>query len=104
MAKPTLTPVLIVSTAHISRETANLLQDWGEMAAGARSISPRPPRPPLPMASHTHGWWIYCDEEPGEDLPADLITLMVMARALGAEYVNLDADAPKIEELPTYEW
>lgn len=47
-----------------------------------------------------YGWFVYASEHPVHPIPDDLIAVFWRARALGCEYVNLDCDAPPLDELP----
>jgi hypothetical protein len=37
-----------------------------------------------------YGWFVYAPEGPDEDLPADLVCILSLARREGAEYVLFD--------------
>lgn len=88
--------VLDCSTAHVTPETARRMdadEDVGFTYYGLE-----------------HGWLVYVPPEEymegvtKEDRPDDLWRLVILARENGCSYVLLDADAPYIDELPTYEW
>lgn len=51
-----------------------------------------------------YGWFVWASEEPGDDVPPELVAIMNHARSLGAEYINFDADADEIDGLATFDW
>ncbi len=85
---------LDLSTAHVTQETAEMLEEGGDGL--------------LTMFANEDGFFIYAPEDPEEwderPIPADLVACMRKARALGCHHVMLDRDAPVFEGLPTYEW
>ena len=56
---------------------------------------------------HRYGWWVFAhDEFNGEDadeVPADLVTILVAAHAAGQVWVNFDQYADQVAELPVFE-
>lgn len=56
------------------------------------------------VASTPHGWFVWCEAEPDEQVPADLAAIMRDARDVEAEYILFDADAPEIAALPVFDW
>jgi hypothetical protein len=99
---------LDLSTAHVSVETRDWLNAQGLVAALAESGDD--PTPAIPIARHAYGWFVYADEEvmqsdkPPLGIPADLWICMKIARVHDCEYILFDADAGKIEGLPTFDW
>lgn len=75
------------STAHLSSQ-ARIYVDRTDVVA-----SPTP-----------YGWFVWASEEPGDDVPPDLIAIMSYARSLGAEYICFDCDADEIDGFPTFDW
>ncbi len=55
------------------------------------------------------GWWLWVpDDVPGqladyERIPTAIVTLWHFTRARECDWILLDADAPEVDELPTYE-
>jgi len=93
-SKVTMRPFLDASTAHISKETG----DW---LSGRLSVLD----PGMSVMVGQYGWfvWVGAHETVG-DMPADLRAVLKYARAAGADYLMLDADAPKLPDLTTHEW
>lgn len=94
--------ILVASTAHVSEETRDWLDEQGRLAATHKGG--RRPWPALPIMTGIYGWQFYAQEEFDEALPAEVKALMTFARAEGADWVELDADGDMIEGLPTWEW
>jgi hypothetical protein len=91
--------LLILSTGHVSKETADLLN-------GHNSTWPCVGGP-----YSEHGWFVYCHEEQGslevprDFIPDDLFAVMTYAREKhGAHNVLLDCDGDRVDDLPYYEW
>ena len=84
--------VLAASTAHIKQRTAEQLE-YNAF-------------PVVAYDKNGYGWFILCVEfdDWKEDVPEDLFQLMKFAEANGCDWLNLDADAPIIEGLKTYDW
>ena len=81
------------STAHLSPESIAYLDH-----KAALSLI----RPESWIAKTPYGWFVWTDEEPDEDQPVDLVTIMRHARRQGAEYILFDADAPENAALPLF--
>lgn len=75
------------STAHLSPDA----RAW--LAAGEGLVAPTP-----------HGWFVWCEAEPDERVPPDLVAIMRHARDREADYILFDADAPEIAALPVFDW
>ena len=85
--------VLTISTSHIKKETAALLDDksWD----GGISV----------FEKGEFGWWIYIPSYySGENIPQDLNDCILLARKHGCEWLCLDRDAEELDFLKTYEW
>ena len=82
------------STAHLTRETRNWLDERAVDAAAHRSA-----RIDAPSAT-PFGWFLWAERVPGAEVPLDLARIMRHARKLGAEYVLFDCDAPESADLP----
>lgn len=91
----------VISTGHISHHTAEWLHQQGEVAADYhRDLE----MPEINIASDIYGWSIYCDENPSEVWPPDLVRIMRFIRSKGYEYVVFDRDADYVEGLPVFDW
>jgi hypothetical protein len=95
--------MLVLSTAHVSKETADLLNERGSEALF--TFYPK----------GDYGWMIPVQrlqhEKTGaisvanpERMPGDLVQVMVMALNERCEWVMFDCDADQIPGLPVYEW
>lgn len=84
--------VLAASTAHITQRTAEQLE-YNAL-------------PVVAYDKNGYGWFILCvgfgDWE--ESIPEDLLQIMKFAGANGCDWLSLDAYAPIIEGLKTYDW
>lgn len=78
------------STAHLSSASRAFLDE--RVAQGDDLV-----------ASTPYGWFLWADEGPRSDLPADLATITAHARQLGAEYILFDRDAPANDALTVFE-
>lgn len=56
------------------------------------------------IASTPYGWFLWAGDEPTDEVPADLAAIIVHARALDADYILFDCDAPQNDTLPTFDW
>lgn len=87
--------VPVISTSHISKSTAHLLQQPGILQ--------------VPVAPYEHGWFLYAPSSPEDvDFPEDLQDVVGWFREqpqFGDQFwVRLDADGTVIDGLPTYDW
>ena len=83
------------ATAHLSPASRDHLGDQVQRSAS---------RPESWIAQTPYGWFVWAEEEPGEDVPSDLAAIMRHARRHGAEYILFDADAPEAPDLPVFDW
>lgn len=82
---------LDISTGHISKDTA----DW--LDTDPRGIIMHP--------KGEYGWFVYAmQEELDDDVPLDLVKVLVYAKSIGCVWVILDADGELIDELETFDW
>lgn len=84
---------LCLSTAHITKATAKILEHPDEIDYV------------LVKGMDDYGWMLcaeYYDEN--NAMPEDLKRVLDYASRLGCRFVNLDCDEAIIPELPTYEW
>lgn len=94
-------PFLTLSTAHVTPKTRDWLNAQGEIAAEHHRTRQNPE---IHVAPNIYGWSFYCDEDPDENFPEDIVAIMKFARAQNCEYVMLDCDGDQLDELPKYVW
>lgn len=103
--------MLTLSTAHITPETANQLDEYlGYFAE--EDPNHRPAEEPeqqfeglavYPKAEY--GWFIYIGHADGaEGLPADLAYLIGFTQQQGCLWLCLDRDGDVVDDLISYEW
>lgn len=91
--------VAILSTAHVSKETAQLLNS-----------SPCAKWPIHGGPCNETGWFMYChDENTGETtdqdyIPDDLFSLMTAVRKRGCDYILFDCDEEPNPDFHVYDW
>lgn len=87
--------MLCLSTAHVSRETA----DDFENPVGMGTL-------PIFYEKREYGWFVVVskDVETDKDYPADIVEVLAYARARGCTWIMLDQDGPVIDGLRTWEW
>lgn len=90
--------MLDLSTAHITEET----DEWLDEAVTYETY------PIIAYQKGDYGWIVHVpdewDEEAVKDIPADLLALLVFAKARRCHWIMLDRDAFAVDELPQYEW
>ncbi|MBA8881677.1 hypothetical protein [Phyllobacterium myrsinacearum] len=82
---------ITVSTAHVSFETAALLND---------NVN----RPCLGGTYGDYGWFLYARDDDQGEIPDDLWKVFQWVVQQGIDYVVLDRDADHIDSLPTFDW
>lgn len=81
--------MLVLSTSHLTADTCNrYLPDMRSRC----------------YLRGDFGYFLYANDEPHEDDPADLITVLAFAAGAGVEWVLFDRDAPETRGLPVYDW
>lgn len=93
-----ISKMLTLSTAHISEETAVMLER--EVKYGVNDI-------PLSIYNKAEfGWFIYVSEyyKDIEDIPEDLMSCLDLAKENECDWLCLDCDGIIVPELPTYDW
>ncbi|WDF75250.1 DUF5983 family protein [Novosphingobium sp. KACC 22771] len=88
----------VLSTAHLSAATAELLDLWSSWPPGDR---------PLDIAAAVHGWFVPTrlrDESGAAPLPEDLAALITFGRERGFAYVLVDCDGDMVDDLPLCNW
>ena len=100
MGQPDIEPMLVISTAHVTKETADALPrghidmespddipEWG------------------PAFARNEGWLFYVgDVNHYETAPPELRACVQYARSLGCTWMMLDADGPVVGALESWEW
>lgn len=88
----------VLSTAHLTAATAELLDLWATWPPGDR---------PLDIAAAVHGWFVptrIIDEAEAARLPEDLGALIRFGRERGFSYVLIDCDGDTVEGLEVHSW
>ena len=90
-----ITKMLTISTAHVSNETAELL-DIDDILGVV--LYPK----------DDYGWFIHIDEDFMNDyedeIPKELFKLMKFTKDIGCDWLCLDSDGEVLEYLDVYEW
>jgi hypothetical protein len=87
---PSIEPMMVLSTVHVSPATLEGLQS--EAGEGA----------PHRVIPHAYGVILYVGEE--APCAADLAPALALARRLGCVWLNLDCDGSEVAELPVHDW
>ena len=85
--------MLTISTGHISRATADRLTEGDDDL-------------PWVLAWSDYGWLVLAHDIAGDDhdFPEDLQRCMDFAWSHGCDWVRLDCDGDKLDELPVFDW
>ncbi len=85
--------MLTLSTAHISKETADKLGDQNSISLWIYD-------------KVGYGWFIYIPDEHdlSTDIPDDLLIVVQFAKQMDIGIVCLDCDGNTLDQLPTYDW
>lgn len=89
---------LILSTAHITVKSSEILNRWAALPAELQSMM---------VASTWYGWFLSSFEVEGEAalaVPAEIAEIQRFARSLGCQYILLDCDGEEVADLPTFSW
>ena len=89
---PEIRTLLALSTAHVSGDTARMLNNT------------TPEKWPVSGGSTSYGWFIYAHDDCYDEMPLDLVETFIFARKNGCEYIMFDCDVEPITELPTHDW
>lgn len=92
-----ITKMLTISTAHITEETAVMLER--EVKYGVDNI-------PLAIYNKAEFGWIIFVSEYYKDLnmPEDLMSCLDLAKENNCEWLCLDCDGLIVPDLQTYDW
>lgn len=82
--------VLQLSTAHITRDTADRLQEWSLPELAYEELG-------------EYGWFFYA-RVGHEDAPEDLKKLLELADTLECRFLILDRDCETLDSMEVYEW
>lgn len=88
-----ISKMLTLSTAHITKATADALND------GLQIVT-------FNKGEYGWFWFLHLNAEPYslEEISADLLTIVAHAQSLGCEWLCLDRAGPVNPNLPTWEW
>lgn len=88
----------VLSTAHLTVQTAGLLDQWASWPPTDR---------PIDIAASVYGWFVPT-RLPGEaqqvQLPDDLLKLMAFGREHAFRFLLLDCDGDSADALPVHDW
>lgn len=89
--------MLVISTAHVSLETKELLE-------GAEFIDAA--EVPLTLTWGDYGWLIYAEAEPEEEngFPDDLQRCMDFSKKHDCPWLRLDCDGDQVDGLEHFDW
>ncbi|CAM5396674.1 hypothetical protein ACFSUK_18535 [Sphingobium scionense] len=88
----------VLSTAHLTVQTAGLLDGWASWPPTER---------PIDIAASVYGWFVptrSLEEARQAQLPADLLRLMAFGRSRGFQFLLLDCDGDRSDDLPVHDW
>lgn len=97
--------IAVVSTAHVTRETADKLALAYPYGASSNGAAYREELP-LGYAHGEYGWLLLTSDTEGvpERCPPELAALLRQAQESGCEWLLLDRDAAIDPDLPSWEW
>lgn len=88
--------MLTLSTAHISETTAKLLQKEPETDALCLSVYEKR------SGDESYGWFVYLTGHESKSVPADLASVISLARRNGCSIICLDSDGPVVPSLAVH--
>jgi hypothetical protein len=96
--------MLVVSTSHVSEETAKMINRLRSTSWSSRSNDITW----APTFSRDEGWMWYVGEENPVVLdmgwPDEFAALFSLAMKHGCNWLMLDRDGDVVDDLPTFEW
>ena len=101
MNKPEIARIMTISTSHIDKDTADLLDNCVDMLSEGEL-----PEVPLTIIEKAgYGWIIYTADtkDMTYKLPRPLANCLRYADNYGCAWLAIDADGPTMDDLPTYE-
>lgn len=89
----TILKMLDLSTSHVSKETAQTLDEAPDGTINA-------------YQKDEYGWfvWVPPTEWERADQPADLLAAFAYARTQQCDWIMFDRDAEIIDDLPSFDW
>ncbi|MFT4055133.1 MAG: hypothetical protein QM681_11560 [Novosphingobium sp.] len=88
----------VLSTAHLTVQTADLLDRWASWPPSDR---------PIDIAASVYGWFVpvyALTEECRARLPDDLLRLIAFGRERFFQFLLLDCDGERFRDLPVHTW
>lgn len=116
---PEIARVLTLSTAHLRKETAEMMDSDCREELSMLSIYPKIALPlqvigessPEEIERESFGWWVYIlqdgtseDTDGLESLPEDLSACVRYAKDRGCSLLCFDGNGDTVSSLPVYEW
>jgi hypothetical protein len=89
-------PMLVISTSHLPEDAMNRLKRQAEVEGRAPAVTRAIP--------HDYGVIVFVSELENTTQEPELQAVIDYVRKSGCYWINLDRDADKIEDLPTWEW
>lgn len=89
---------LLISTVHVPKAVAELLDAWAVALPAHR---------PVTVAPTQFGWFVSTREAAGAaaaDIPIELNAIQRLGRERACDFVLLDCDAEVLPELPVFGW
>ena len=99
-----ITKMLNISTVHITKETAELLDEVCKNSRLSNLII-YDKFVNYDWCTEHYGWFIYCDVNFADlKAPKDLIKVMCFAKDMGCDWLCIDRDYDVTDGLDIYEW
>ena len=107
LSHETVDTYCFISTAHISRETDELMRLSSFSVEEHNTDDNLPVFFPKFIGGNLYGYIVVLSLDDDEELssyPEDLVACMRYADELGCGLLILDSDADIVDDLPTYDW
>jgi hypothetical protein len=100
MSKLEFQKMQVASTAHVSKETADLLP------RGHSDMESEDDIPSWgPTFAREEGWLFYVGSlSHFEEAPKELFEVVLLAHQQGCQWLMLDRDGETVDNLPTFDW
>ncbi|GAA0309196.1 hypothetical protein GCM10009087_19050 [Sphingomonas oligophenolica] len=88
----------VISTVHLTAQTAARLDDWASWPPTDR---------PIDIAASVYGWFVPTrpiDDDRQPHLPDDILRVIAFGRERGFAFVLLDCDGGDVDGLPVQNW